>query len=151
MYEKEKLMKYQVKVDGKVFEVEVEKVGGGYQSLTPASLTAAPVAAPVAPQAAPAPAAPVQAAAPAPAAPAPAPAAAPAASGGSGDVISPMPGTVLRLNVNNGDTVASGDVILILEAMKMENEIVAPCAGKVTLKVTAGETVDTDALLAVVE
>jgi len=148
-------MKYQVKVDGKVFEVEVEKVGGGYQSLTPASLTAAPVAAPVAPQAAPAPAAPVQAAAPAPA-PAPAPAApapavAPAASGGAGDVISPMPGTVLRLNVNNGDTVASGDVILILEAMKMENEIVAPCAGKVTLKVTAGETVDTDALLAVVE
>ena len=145
-------MKYQVKVDGKVFEVEVEKVGGGYQSLTPASLTAAPVAAPVAPQAAPAPA-PVQAAAPAPApAPAaPAPAAAPAASGGAGDVISPMPGTVLRLNVNNGDTVASGDVILILEAMKMENEIVAPCAGKVTLKVTAGETVDTDALLAVVE
>ena len=145
-------MKYQVKVDGKVFEVEVEKVGGGYQSLTPASLTAAPVAAPVAPQAAPAPAAPVQAAAPAPAPAAPAPApAAPAASGGSGDVISPMPGTVLRLNVNNGDTVASGDVILILEAMKMENEIVAPCAGKVTLKVTAGETVDTDALLAVVE
>ena len=142
-------MKYQVKVDGKVFEVEVEKVGGGYQSLTPASLTAAPVAAPVAPQAAPAPA-PVQAAAPAPAAPAPAPAA-PAASGGSGDVISPMPGTVLRLNVNNGDTVASGDVILILEAMKMENEIVAPCAGKVTLNVKAGETVDTDAVLASVQ
>lgn len=141
-------MKYQVKVDGKVFEVEVEKVGGGYQSLTPASLTAAPVA----PQAAPAPAAPAApAAAPAPAPAAPAPAAAPAASGGAGDVISPMPGTVLRLNVNNGDTVASGDVILILEAMKMENEIVAPCAGKVTLKVTAGETVDTDALLAVVE
>ena len=145
-------MKYQVKVDGKVFEVEVEKVGGGYQSLTPTSLTAAPVAAPVAPQAAPAPAAPAPAPAPAAPAPAAAPAAAaPAASGGEGDVISPMPGTVLRLNVNNGDTVASGDVILILEAMKMENEIVAPCAGKVTLKVTAGETVDTDALLAVVE
>lgn len=137
-------MKYQVKVDGKVFEVEVEKVGGGYGSLTPGSLTAAPAAAPVAP-AAPAP----QQAAPAPA-PAAAPTAAPAA-GGAGDVVSPMPGTVLKLNVNNGDTVASGDVILILEAMKMENEIVAPCAGKVTLKVTAGETVDTDALLAVVE
>ena len=127
-------MKYQVKVDGKIFEVEVEKVGGGYSSLTPSSLTAAP-AAPVAaaPQAA------------------PAPAAAPAASGGSGDVIAPMPGTVLKVNVNNGDTVASGDVILILEAMKMENEIVAPCAGKVTLNVKAGETVDTDALLASVE
>lgn len=131
-------MKYQVKVDGKVFEVEVEKVGGGYGSLTPGSLTAAPAAAPVAP------------AAPAPQQAAPAPAAAPA-EGGAGDVVSPMPGTVLKLNVNNGDTVASGDVILILEAMKMENEIVAPCAGKVTLKVTAGETVDTDALLAVVE
>lgn len=143
-------MKYQVKVDGKVFEVEVEKVGGGYSSLTPSSLTAAP-AAPVAaaPQAAPAPAA-AAPAAPAPQA-APAPAAAPVASGGSGDVIAPMPGTVLKVNVNNGDTVASGDVILILEAMKMENEIVAPCAGKVTLNVKAGETVDTDALLASVE
>lgn len=136
-------MKYQVKVDGKVFEVEVEKVGGGYASLTPGSLTAAP-AAPVAP----APQAPAPA--PAPAAPAPAPAAAPAA-GGAGDVVAPMPGTVLKVNVNNGDTVASGDVILILEAMKMENEIVAPCAGTVTLNVKAGETVDTDAVLASVQ
>lgn len=133
-------MKYQVKVDGKVFEVEVEKIGGGYASLTPGSLTAAP--------AAPAPA--PQAPAPAPAAPAPAPAAAPAA-GGAGDVVAPMPGTVLKVNVNNGDTVASGDVILILEAMKMENEIVAPCAGTVTLNVKAGETVDTDAVLASVQ
>ena len=139
-------MKYQVKVDGKVFEVEVEKVGGGYASLTPGSLTAAP-AAPVAP--APQVAAPAPAPA-APAAPAPAPAAAPAA-GGAGDVVAPMPGTVLRVNVNNGDTVASGDVILILEAMKMENEIVAPCAGTVTLNVKAGETVDTDAVLASVQ
>lgn len=135
-------MKYQVKVDGKVFEVEVEKVGGGYASLTPGSLTAAP-AAPVAP--APQAAAPAPAPA-APAAPAPAPAA-----GGAGDVVAPMPGTVLKVNVNNGDTVASGDVILILEAMKMENEIVAPCAGTVTLNVKAGETVDTDAVLASVQ
>ena len=142
-------MKYQVKVDGKVFEVEVEKIGGGYASLTPGSLTAAP-AAPVAPVA-PAPQAAAPAPAPAaPAAPAPAPAAAPAASG-SGDVVAPMPGTVLKVNVNNGDTVASGDVILILEAMKMENEIVAPCAGTVTLNVKAGETVDTDAVLASVQ
>ena len=139
-------MKYQVKVDGKVFEVEVEKVGGGYASLTPGSLTAAP-AAPVAP--APQAAAPAPAPA-APAAPAPAPAAAPAA-GGAGDVVAPMPGTVLKVNVDNGDTVASGDVILILEAMKMENEIVAPCAGTVTLNVKAGETVDTDAVLASVQ
>lgn len=138
-------MKYQVKVDGKVFEVEVEKVGGGYASLTPASLTAAPAApAPQAAAPAPAPAAPA-APAPAPAAPAAAPA------GGAGDVVAPMPGTVLKVNVNNGDTVASGDVILILEAMKMENEIVAPCAGTVTLNVKAGETVDTDAVLASVQ
>ena len=140
-------MKYQVKVDGKVFEVEVEKVGGGYASLTPASLTAAPAA-----PAAPAP----QAAAPAPAPAAPAAPAAPVApaaapAGGAGDVVAPMPGTVLKVNVNNGDTVASGDVILILEAMKMENEIVAPCAGTVTLNVKAGETVDTDAVLASVQ
>ncbi|OLR64954.1 biotin/lipoyl-containing protein [Peptoniphilus porci] len=141
-------MKYQVKVDGKVFEVEVEKVGGGYQTLTPGSLTAAPApqAAPIAAQA------PVAPAAPTPqAAPAPAPQAAPVASGGSGDVISPMPGTILKINVKDGDTVGEGDVILILEAMKMENEIVAPCAGKVTLNVKAGETVDTDALLASVQ
>lgn len=140
-------MKYQVKVDGKVFEVEVEKVGGGYASLTPGSLTAAP-AAPVAP--APQAAAPAPAPA-APAAPAPAPAAPAPAAGGAGDVVAPMPGTVLKVNVNNGDTVASGDVILILEAMKMENEIVAPCAGTVTLNVKAGETVDTDAVLASVQ
>lgn len=140
-------MKYQVKVDGKVFEVEVEKVGGGYASLTPGSLTAAP-AAPVAP--APQAAAPAPAPA-APAAPAPAPQAAAPAAGGAGDVVAPMPGTVLKVNVNNGDTVASGDVILILEAMKMENEIVAPCAGTVTLNVKAGETVDTDAVLASVQ
>ena len=135
-------MKYQVKVDGKVFEVEVEKVGGGYSSLTPTSLTAAPQA-PVAPvQAAPvaAPAAPAPAAAPA----APAPAA-----GGSGDVVAPMPGTVLRLNVNNGDTVASGDVILILEAMKMENEIVAPQDGTIaSINVATGDSVEAGATLA---
>ena len=62
-----------------------------------------------------------------------------------------MPGKILKVIADNGAHVEAGDVILILEAMKMENEIVAPCAGKVTLKVTAGETVDTDALLAVVE
>ena len=137
-------MKYQVKVDGKVFEVEVEKVGGGYASLTPASLTAAP-AAPAAP--APQAAAP----APAPAAPAPAPAAPAAPAGGAGDVVAPMPGTVLKVNVNNGEAVKKGDVLLVLEAMKMENEIVAPCAGTVTLNVKAGETVDTDAVLASVQ
>ncbi|MGI5949184.1 biotin/lipoyl-containing protein [Peptoniphilus sp.] len=137
-------MKYQVKVDGKVFEVEVEKIDGGLSSLQPGNLTqAAPVM-----QAPAAPAAPVQQAAPAPApaAPAPAPAAAPA--GGAGDVVAPMPGTVLKLAVADGAQVKAGDTVLILEAMKMENEISAPCDGTVTFNVKAGETVDTDAVLA---
>lgn len=138
-------MKYQVKVDGKIFEVEVEKVGGGYQSLTPGSLNAAgafqPQAQPVQQQAQPA---------PAPAAPAPA---APAASGSGadGEVVSPMPGKILKVIADNGAHVEAGDVILILEAMKMENEIVAPIAGTVSLSVSVGQTVDTDALLATVK
>lgn len=135
-------MKYQVKVDGKTFEVEVEKVGGGPRSLSMADFGApqaptAPVAAPVAP-AAPAPAA----------APAPEVKAAPAASTGGDAVTSPMPGTILKVNVNDGASVNAGDVIIILEAMKMENEIVATASGTVSLKVKQGETVDTDQLLA---
>ena len=137
-------MKYQVKVDGKIFEVEVEKVGGGYQSLTPGSLNAAgafqPQAQPVQQQA--------QPAAPAPAA---APAAAASGSGADGEVVSPMPGKILKVIADNGAHVEAGDVILILEAMKMENEIVAPIAGTVSLSVSVGQTVDTDALLATVK
>ncbi|MET3617188.1 glutaconyl-CoA decarboxylase [Peptoniphilus olsenii] len=134
-------MKYQVKVDGKVFEVEVEKIDGGLSSLQPGQLT---------PQAQAQPQAPVQAAAPAPAAPAPqaAPAAPAAPAGGAGDVVAPMPGTVLKLAVNDGAQVSEGDTVLILEAMKMENEISAPCAGTINFNVKAGETVDTDAVLA---
>ena len=139
-------MKYQVKVDGKIFEVEVEKVGGGYQSLTPGSLNATgafqPQAQPVQQQAQPAPAA-------APAAPAPTPAA--SGSGADGEVVSPMPGKILKVIADNGAHVEAGDVILILEAMKMENEIVAPIAGTVSLSVSVGQTVDTDALLATVK
>lgn len=143
-------MKYQVKVDGKIFEVEVEKVGGGYQSLTPGSLNAAgafqPQAQPVQQQAQPA--APAPAAAPAaPAAPAPAA----SGSGADGEVVSPMPGKILKVIADNGAHVEAGDVILILEAMKMENEIVAPIAGTVSLSVSVGQTVDTDALLATVK
>lgn len=137
-------MKYQVKVDGKIFEVEVEKVGGGYQSLTPGSLNAAGAfqqqAQPVQQQAQPAPAA-------APAAPAPAA----SGSGADGEVVSPMPGKILKVIADNGAHVEAGDVILILEAMKMENEIVAPIAGTVSLSVSVGQTVDTDALLATVK
>lgn len=106
---------YSVTVNGNVYDVIVEEVGATYSA--PAAVVAAPTAAPV------------QTAAPAPVA-APAPAAAPA---GAGEPIeAPLNGTVLKINVANGDTVKSGDVLCVLEAMKMENDIVAPKDGKIT-------------------
>ena len=127
-------MKYVVTLNGKNYEVEVEE--------TDAVITAVTDAAPAAPVAAAAPAAPSAA---------PAPAAAPAAAADGQKVLSPMPGTILSVNVSVGSAVKAGEVILILEAMKMENEIVAPCDGTVKqLAVQKGSTVATDALLAVV-
>ena len=124
-------MKYVVTLNGKNYEVEVEE--------TDAVITAVTDAAPVA------------AAAPAAPAAAPAPTAAPAAAADGQKVLSPMPGTILSVNVSVGSAVKAGDVLLILEAMKMENEIVAPCDGTVKqLAVQKGSTVATDALLAVV-
>lgn len=123
-------MKYVVTLNGKNYEVEVEETDAVITAVTDA-----------------APAAPVAAAAPA----APAPAAAPAAAADGQKVLSPMPGTILSVNVSVGSAVKAGEVILILEAMKMENEIVAPCDGTVKqLAVQKGSTVATDALLAVV-
>lgn len=127
-------MKYVVTLNGKNYEVEVEE--------TDAVITAVTDAAPAAPVAAAAPAAPAAV---------PAPAAAPAAAADGQKVLSPMPGTILSVNVSAGSAVKAGDVLLILEAMKMENEIVAPCDGTVKqLAVQKGSTVATDALLAVV-
>lgn len=127
-------MKYVVTLNGKNYEVEVEE--------TDAVITAVTDAAPAAPVAAAAPAAPAAT---------PAPAAAPAAAADGQKVLSPMPGTILSVNVSVGSAVKAGEVILILEAMKMENEIVAPCDGTVKqLAVQKGSTVATDALLAVV-
>ena len=87
-------------------------------------------------------------AAPAPAA-APAVAAAPvaAAPAGGESVNAPMPGNILDIKVANGAAVKKGDVLVILEAMKMENEIVAPCDGTVNVVVTKGAAVETGALL----
>ncbi|MBS9775539.1 MAG: biotin/lipoyl-binding protein [Fusobacterium sp.] len=139
-------MKYVVTLNGKQFEVEVEKVGGARKSLTrePAGRrerTTAPAAAAPAP---------VQAA-PAPVAAAPVQAAAPSVAGGT-TVASPMPGVILDVKVNVGDTVSAGQCLAILEAMKMENDIPAPVDGKVAdIKVKKGDTVDTDAVLIVLE
>ena len=129
-------MIYNVTINDKVYEVEVEK--GKANLIRTAAVQAAP-----APAAAPVAAAP--AAAPAPAAPA-----APAASvqAGTTPVNSPMPGTILDVKVAVGQAVKEGDLVVILEAMKMENEIYAPCAGTVAQVLTSkGATVDTGAPL----
>ena len=126
-------MKYVVTLNGKNYEVEVEETDAVITAVTDAAPAAPAAAAPVAP------------------ADAPAPAAAPAAAAEGQKVLSPMPGTILSVNVNVGSSVKAGDILLILEAMKMENEIVAPCDGTVRqLTVQKGSTVATDALLAVV-
>ena len=120
-----------VTVNGKAYDVQVEEIG--------ASVSAAP-----APAAAPAPVS-----APAPAAPA-APAAAPAAGGET--ISAPMPGTILSVKVKAGDSVSKGDVLVVFEAMKMENEIMAPCDGKVvSVSVQSGTSVNSgDVLIAYV-
>lgn len=111
---------YTITVNGTPYNVTVEDANG----------SAAPVAAAPAPAAAPA------------SAPAPAPAAAPVAAG-SVSVDAPMPGNILDIKVSNGASVKAGDVLLILEAMKMENEIVAPQDGTVaSVNVNKGDTVE---------
>ena len=115
------MKKYKVNVNGTVYEVAIEVMDG-----------AAP-------------------AAPAPAAPAAAPAPAPAAVAGGEKVSAPMPGTILAVNVSNGSAVKKGDVLFILEAMKMENEIMAPCDGTIaSVSVTKGASVESGSLLCVI-
>ena len=132
------MAKYVVTLNGKNYEVEVEK---NTAKITNTTAAAAPATAP-APKAAPAPA-PVAAPAPAPA---PAPVA--AAPAGGANVTAPMPGTVLNVVAPVGTAVKAGDVILILEAMKMENDIVAPCDGTVASVAAKGTSVNTDDVLA---
>lgn len=134
----EEIMKYVVTVNGERYEVEVERVDGKSSSLsrkqmergvktrveTEPAVSAAPVSAPAA--------------------------AAPAASnaGGGSAVISPMPGVILDIKVKEGDSVSEGQAVVILEAMKMENEIVSEFTGTVSaIRVKKGDTVDTDAVL----
>ena len=128
-------MKYKVTLNGRTYEVEVEAGEAiclaEYEAIAPAAPAAAPVAAPVA------------------AAPAAAPAAVSVAAGEA--VKAPMPGTILKVNVAQGQTVKEGDVLCVLEAMKMENDIMAPKAGTVTqVLVSKGSTVDTGAALIVI-
>ncbi|MDR0840925.1 MAG: biotin/lipoyl-binding protein [Christensenellaceae bacterium] len=117
------MRKFIVNVNGSSYEVEVEEIAAGS-------------------------AAPVKAAAPAPA-PAAVPAAPVAANAGQEPIDCPMPGTIVDVKVKAGDAVKSGDVLVILEAMKMENEILAPRDGKVAaVNVAKGATVNSgDTLL----
>ena len=127
-------MKYKVTLNGRTYEVEVE---AGKAMLLDEYEAIAPAAAPVA-------AAPV--AAPAPAAAAPA---APAMTVSGGESVkAPMPGTILKVNVSVGQAVKAGQVLVVLEAMKMENEIMAPCDGVVSaVPVAKGASVNTGDLL----
>lgn len=123
------MKKYNVTVNGTAYEVTLEAVDASEVKASPA-----PAAAPAA-------------------APAPAPAAAPAApvSGGKETVSSLMPGNILAVNVANGAAVKKGDVLMILEAMKMENEIMSPCDGTIlSVNVTKGASVETGAVLCVI-
>ena len=144
-------MKYVATNNGKKYEVEAEKLEA-YKSLDRNGV-AAP-AAPVLPASAPVqrPAAPAPAPVAAAPAPAPAPAAAPApkaaAPAGATTVEAPMPGKILNIKVSEGQAVKFGEVVVIMEAMKMETEIVAPADGTVSkILVKAGDSVDTGAAL----
>ena len=131
-------MKYKITLNNRIYEVEVEAgkamLLDEYEAVAPAA--PAPVAA-----------APVAAA---PAA-APAAAAAPAVTGAGEAVSAPMPGTILKVNVSVGQAVKAGDVLCVLEAMKMENDIAAPKDGTVTqVVVNKGASVATgDALIVI--
>ena len=134
------MKKYRITVNGKTFDVDVEEVG------RPASTTAAPPPAASA-QSTPAqsPVAPPRPASPAPTAPSPKPAASPA---GTGVMKSPLPGKVLKVMATPGSSWKKGDTLLIIEAMKMENEILAPADGTIDqVFVQKGSTVETGAAL----
>lgn len=133
---------YTITVNGNAYEVTVEEGFTGAAKAAPRAAAPAP-----APRAA----APAPAPAPAPkAAPAPAPAATPApAAAGAVAVSAPMPGKILGIKLQQGAPVKRGQVILILEAMKMENEIVAPQDGTVaSINVAVGDMVEPGATLA---
>lgn len=118
------MKKYRVIVNGVQYEIELEAMDSTTASAAPAVQASAPVTTPAAPAAAPA---------------------------GGEKVSAPMPGNILAVNVTNGQAVKRGDVLFILEAMKMENEILAPCDGTIaSVSVTKGQSVETQALLCVI-
>ena len=130
------MRKFNIKVNGRPYEVEVEEIAGDVTVSRAPEVTdvVAPATPAVAEKPAPAPVASV---------------ASPVSSDGV-KVAAPMPGTLLDFKVANGATVKKGDVIIILEAMKMENEIVAPSDGKISFVASKGASVNTGDALAVI-
>ena len=123
------MSKYRITFEGKTYEMDVELIGGNGAVQPVAKAQPKPAVAASASAAA-------------------APASSKPAAVSSGSVIAPMPGTILKVLKSSGDQVKAGDVVLILEAMKMENEITAPVDGTVeSLNLTAGSTVAGGALL----
>jgi len=126
------MKKFKITVDGKTYEVEVEEIGGGVGPVVSA----------------PAPKAPSSPAPKAPSAPKPKP---PVVSADGEEVTAPMPGKILQLKAKEGDSVSEGDTILILEAMKMENEIIANASGSIKkINVAVNDMVDTGDVLMVI-
>lgn len=113
------MRKFSVNVNGTNYEVTVEEIDAAQATKTAAPKAEAPKAAP-----------------------------APKAAGAGEAVKAPMPGNILAVNVKEGDTVKEGQTLMVLEAMKMENEILAPCSGKVTaVAVAKGTAVESGTLL----
>ena len=142
-------MKYSVKLDGKQYEVEVERIEDDFRALTKAeavgTLTQAPkqisTSEVVKPE---------KNVATAPAAEKPAASAVKSSAGCT--VVSPMPGTVLEVKAAVGQSMKAGEIIIVIEAMKMENEIVSPQDGVIdAIPVKKGDAIDTDAVLAVLK
>ncbi len=141
-------MKYNVTLNGKIYEVDVTETDAVVTGISQVPVVAAAPVAAAAPVVAPVEvaAAPVEAAPAAPATPA-----APVVAAEGTEIKAPMPGTVVGVKKNVGDAVKAGDVVIVLEAMKMENDIVAPCDGTVkAIVATKGSTVNTDDVLAVI-
>ena len=117
------MKKYRVTVNGIAYEVELEEMTGAAPAAAAAS---APTPAPAAPVA--------------------------AAPAGGEKITAPMPGTILSVNVTEGTSVKKGDILMFLEAMKMENEIMAPCDGRIaSLNTSKGTAVETGTLLCVIQ
>lgn len=133
------MKKYKITVNGKTYEVEVEEVGGT-QQVSEVSSTIVERPKEASRQDTPKPS------------PAPVPVIKKAAPAGKTTITAPMPGTILSIKVKQGSNVSKGDVIMILEAMKMENEILAPQDGTISsIDVSEGATVNTSDLLATIQ